>query len=96
MSRPEIRPSVLKNFPEDYQNVIIKYIAVAWYYDLDLYGFDYTTCTFLSGKYSTVQLDLKTIDKLFRKIDPKWVRCYPLAEYGFDRFYKVLYPNEDN
>lgn len=94
--KPNMTPETLSKFPQDYQDKVIKYLTVAWYYDLSLFAFSPSSCTFNSGEHNTVTMDLRTIDKLIKKIDPKWLRCYPLETYGFDRYLKVLCPNHED
>lgn len=95
-SEPQISVDTFNTFPEDYQRVVIKYIAVAWYYDITIYSFDYGSCTFISGPVETVEMNMFMIDKLIAKIDKKWLRCYPLREYGFTSLYGEFFPDENS
>lgn len=95
-SEPQLSLDTFNTFPERYQKDIIKYIVVAWYFDLTIQGFDYGTCTFLSGPVETCRMNMFMIDKLIAQIDKKWIRCYPLLTYGFDKFYEVFFPDENS
>ena len=92
---PKISVEDFNTLDEDYQKVIIKYITVAWYFDLEIMGTSHNSCVFYSGFIQTTTMNKFMIDKLIAKIDKKWIRCYPLRIYGFDKFYKEFFPDED-